>query len=147
MTPFELREQRFTTAVRGFDRKEVTSVVSELAREYEEALHEADRWRDELARAQSVLGEHREQERNLRATLHTAQKLTDGIRHTAEQESQRIVAEAQGRAAALAEQTPAQLEPLEQELAALRETRARVRAEFEATIATLRATLDTMRAR
>ena len=105
VTPLDLPTQQFKTSVRGFDRREVAEFLSELAADYEDALREADRLRDDLGRAQSLVEEHREQERTLRGTLMTAQKLADEIRSTAEQESQRIIAEGQARAAALLETT------------------------------------------
>ena len=100
-TPLDLRTQQFKTSIRGFDRRDVSEFVASLATRYDEVLREADRLRDDLGRTQALVEEHREQERNLRATLMTAQKLADEIRLTAEQESQRIIGEAQARAAAL----------------------------------------------
>jgi cell division initiation protein len=142
MTPLDLPAQQFKSSVRGFDRREVLEFVTELAADYEEALREADRLRDDLGRTQALVEEHREQERNLRATLMTAQKLADEIRNTAEQESQRIIAEAQARAADLLQATAPRLEALEREIARLRQQREQAASENESTIATLRATLD-----
>jgi cell division initiation protein len=146
MTPLEMREQQFRTALRGFDRKAVSSAFAELAGDYEDALREVERWRDDLARAQAVLGEHREQERNLRATLQSAQKLAEDIRHTAEQESQRIIAQAQARAAALVDEAPPELGSLERELGHLRAARAQAATELDATLATLRGALEAVKA-
>jgi cell division initiation protein len=141
VTPLDLPTQQFRTSVRGFDRREVADFLAELASDYEQALREADRLRDDLGRAQAVVDEHKEQERNLRATLMTAQKLADEIRHTAEQESQRIIAEAQARAAGLAQTTTPGLEALAGEIAALGERREQAAADLASTIATLRAAL------
>ncbi len=141
VTPLDLPTQQFKTSVRGFDRREVAEFLSELAADYEDALREADRLRDDLGRAQSLVEEHREQERTLRGTLMTAQKLADEIRNTAEQESQRIIAEGQARAAALLETTTPGLDALEQEIASLRARREKAEAGIQSTIATLRATL------
>ena len=80
VTPLDLRQQKFKTVMRGYDRAEVESFLAETADDYETALRDADRLRDDLARAQSSLEEHREGERNLRNTLLTAQKLADEIR-------------------------------------------------------------------
>src|SRR5690242_14331178 len=98
VTPLDLRQQRFRKTFRGFDRIEVTSFLAELADDYEQALREADRLRQDLTRMEAVLAEHREQERNLRNTLLTAQRLADEIRQNAEAEAQRIIREAEGRA-------------------------------------------------
>jgi cell division initiation protein len=145
-TPLDLRTQQFKTSIRGFDRRDVSEFVASLATRYDEVLREADRLRDDLGRSQALVEEHREQERNLRATLMTAQKLADEIRLTAEQESQRIIGEAQARAAALVQGTAPSLEVLEREVAALRARREQTTADMASTVAALRATLEEVKA-
>src|SRR5262245_43441793 len=97
VTPLDLRQQQFKTALRGFDRAEVMAFLSEAANDFELALREQERLRQEIARVEAILGEHRGQERNLRNALLTAQKLADDIKETAQQEAARIVREAEGR--------------------------------------------------
>jgi cell division initiation protein len=145
ITPLDLPAQQFKTALRGLDRREVSEFVASLATRYDEALREADRLRDDLGRAQALVEEHREQERNLRATLMTAQKLADEIRLTAEHESQRIIGDAQAKAAALLQETAPRLEALEREITALCARREQAAAAVAATVAALRATLDEVR--
>jgi cell division initiation protein len=43
VTPLDLRQQRFNTVMRGYDRGEVTAFLNEVADDYENALREADR--------------------------------------------------------------------------------------------------------
>ncbi|MCA1584375.1 MAG: DivIVA domain-containing protein, partial [Acidobacteria bacterium] len=62
VTPLDLRQQRFNTVMRGFDRGEVSAFLSEVADDYEQALRETDRLRQELAKVEAVLTEHRGQE-------------------------------------------------------------------------------------
>jgi cell division initiation protein len=142
-TPLDLRTQQFKTSIRGFDRREVSEFVASLATRYDEALRDADRLRDDLGRTQALV----EEQRNLRATLMTAQKLADEIRLTAEQESQRIIGDAQAKAAALVQGTAPGLEALAREVAALRARREQTAADMASTVAALRATLDAVRAR
>ena len=79
VTPLDLRQQQFRTAMRGFDKDEVTAFLAEAADDYAGAMREADRLRQEVARLEGVVNEHREHERNLRNTLLTAQRLADEI--------------------------------------------------------------------
>src|SRR5947209_17543516 len=79
VSPLDLRQQRFRKAFRGFDRVEVTSFLSAVAEDYEQALRETDRLRPDLARMEAVPNEHREAARNLRNTLMTGQKPADDI--------------------------------------------------------------------
>ena len=50
IAPLDLRQQRFRTAFRGFDRTEVVAFLTEAADDYEHALREIDRLRQDLAR-------------------------------------------------------------------------------------------------
>ena len=59
VTPLDLRQQQFKTVMRGYDRGEVASFLQEAADDYETALRENDKLRQELEKLQAVLGEHR----------------------------------------------------------------------------------------
>jgi len=145
VTPLDLRQQKFRTVMRGYDREEVEAFLAETADDYEQALREADRLRDELARLQAALDEHRESERNLRNTLLTAQRLADEIRANAENEAQRIVREAEGRADLLLHKAQMRLEEIQREIDGLRLKRRDVENSLESAIATLRNALDFVR--
>jgi cell division initiation protein len=145
VTPLDLRQQRFRKTFRGFDKVEVTSFLAELADDYEQALREADRLRQDLTKMEAVLAEHREQERNLRNTLLTAQRLADEIRQNAETEAQRIIREAEGRADLLLQKTQARLEDVQREIDGLKLKRRDAETSIESTISALRNTLDYIR--
>ena len=57
VSPLDLRQQRFRTAIRGFDKVEVTSFLLAVADDYEQALREADRLRQELNGLEGVVNE------------------------------------------------------------------------------------------
>src|SRR5258705_5534363 len=80
VSPLDLRQQRVRKSFRGFDRVEVTAFLAAVADDYEQALRETDRLRQDLMRMEAVLNQHREHERNLQATMMTAQKLSDDIK-------------------------------------------------------------------
>jgi len=145
VSPLDLRQQRFRSAFRGFDKVEVTSFMAAVADDYEQALRETDRLRQDLTRMEAVLTEHREAERNLRNTLMTAQKLADDIKKNAEEEARRILREAEGQSDLLLEKTQARLEDVQREIDGLKLKRKDVETTIEATIQTLRNTLDFVR--
>lgn len=145
ISPLDLRQQKFSSALRGFDRIEVTSFLMAAADDYEQALREADRLKNEVARVEAVLEEYREHERNLKTTLMTAQKLADDIRANAEEESRRLLREAQSRSDLLLEKTQARLEDLQRQIDGLKLKRRDVETSIEATIQTLHNTLDFVR--
>jgi cell division initiation protein len=142
VSPLDLRQQRFRTGFRGFDQVEVTSFMAAAADDYEAALRETDRLRQELMRVEAMLGEHREHERNLKSTLMAAQKLADEIKTNAEEEARRIIREAETRSDLLLEKTQARLEDIQREIDGLRLKRRDVETTIESTIQTLRNTLE-----
>lgn len=145
VSPLDLRQQRFRKAFRGFDKVEVASFLAAVADDYEQALRETDKLRQDLARMEAVLNEHREHEKNLKATLMTAQKLSDDIKAQAEQQAKAILREAEGRSDLLLEKTQARLEDVQREIDGLRLKRRDVETTIEATISALRNTLEYVR--
>ena len=74
--------------LRGFDRTEVVAFLTEAADDYEHALREIDRLRQDLLRMEALLSEHRDREANLRNTLLTAQRLADEVKNRGGERSQ-----------------------------------------------------------
>lgn len=145
VSPLDLRQQRFRTAFRGFDRIEVTALLATVAEDYEQALRDTDRLRQDVARMELMLNEHREHEKNLKSTLMTAQKLSDDIKLHAEQEASRIVREAEGRSELLLEKTQSRLEDIQRDIDGMKLKRRDVETSIEATIQALRNTLGYVR--
>jgi cell division initiation protein len=145
VTPLDLRQQKFKSVMRGFDREEVVQFLSEVADDYEQALRDADKVREDLARTQAQLDELREHERNLRNTLLTAQKLADEIRNNAEQEAKRVVREAESRADLVLQKAQARLEDVQREVDGVRLKRKDAETALESTISALRNSLEFIR--
>jgi|RhiMetdeSRZDD1v2_1073273.scaffolds.fasta_scaffold00966_19 cell division initiation protein len=145
IAPLDLRQPRFRTALRGFDRTEVVAFLTEAAADYEQALRELDRLRQDLVRTEALLTEHREREANLRNTLLTAQRLADEIKESAQTEAKLIVREAQGRADLLLQKAQVRLEEVERDINELRLRRRDVEGTLESTIQALRRALDFIR--
>jgi cell division initiation protein len=145
VSPLDLRQQRFRKAFRGFDPVEVASFLTAVADDYEQALRETDRLRQDLMRMEAVLAEHREHEKNLQSTLTTAQKLSDDIKANAELEARRIIREAEGRSDLLLDKTQARLEDIQREIDGLKLKRKDVETTIEASISALKNTLEFVR--
>ena len=134
VSPLDLRQAKFNTALRGFDKIEVTSFLMAAADDYEQALRETDKLRQDVSRMEAVLNEYREHEKSLKSTLMAAQKLADDITGNAEEEAKRVVREAQGRSDLLLEKTQARLEDVQREIDGLKLKRRDVETSIEATI-------------
>jgi len=145
VSPIDLRQRTFGTSMRGYDRQEVTSFLSEAAADFEGVLRENDRLRQDIVRLKTSLTQFRELEGSLKSMLISAQKIADDMKENAAQESARIVAEAQARAELAAQKAQARLEATQREVDGLKMKRREVETSIEATISTLRTTLDFVR--
>ena len=145
VSPLDLRQVKFRKTFRGFDRAEVMALMAEVADDYENALREVDKLQQEVAKMEALLGHHREHERDLRNTLLTAQKLSDEFRANAEAQARQIIREAEGRSDLLLHKTQARLEDVQREIDGMKLKRREVENSLEASIATLRSTLDFVR--
>jgi cell division initiation protein len=145
IAPLDLRQQRFKKSLRGFDPTEVVAFLTEAADDYEHALREIDRLRQDLNRMEALLSEHRDREANLRNTLLTAQRLADDMKEAAQSEAKMIVREAQGRADLLIQKAQARLEELDRDITELRLRRRNVEGSVEASIQALYHALEFIR--
>jgi len=145
VTPLDLRQQRFKTVMRGYDRGEVQAFLLEVADDYENALREMDKLRTDVTKLDAVLAEHRGQERNLRNTLLTAQKHADEIKEHAQTEAGLIVREAEGQRDLLLQKAQGRLEDIQREIDALRHKRREVENDVESLVKHLTSTLEFIR--
>jgi len=145
VSPLDLRQVKFRKTFRGFDRAEVMALMAEVADDYENALRDVDKLRQEVAKMEALLGQHREHERDLRNTLLTAQKLSDEFRANAEAQARQIIREAEGRSDLLLQKTQARLEDVQREIDGMKLKRRDVETTIESTIQTLRNTLEFVR--
>ena len=145
IAPMDMRQQRFKTAMRGYDRTEVVAFLTEAADYYEHAMREIDRLRGDVARMEALLTEHRERESNLRDTLMTAQRLSGEVKESAQTEAKLIVREAQGRADLLLQKAQSRLEEFEHEINELKLRRRDAEGSLESTIQGLYRALEFIR--
>ena len=145
ISPMDVRQQRFRTALRGYDRTEVVAFLTEAADDYEQAMREIDRLRSDLMRMEALLGEHRKRENNLRDTLLTAQRVSGELKESAQTEGKLIIREAQGRADLLLQKTQNRLEELEHDVNEMKLRRRDAEGALESTIQALYRALEFVR--
>lgn len=145
ISPMDMRQQRFKTAMRGYDRTEVVAFLTEAADDYEHAMREIDRLRADLMRMEALLAEHRDRENNLRDTLLTAHRLSEELKESAANESKLIVREAQVRADSLIQKAQARLEELDHDINEMKLRRRDAEGAVEGTIQALYRALEFMR--
>jgi cell division initiation protein len=145
ITPLDMRQHRFKTAMGGYDKTDVVAFLTEAADDYEHAMREIDRLRSDLSRMEALLGEHREREANLRDTLMTAQRLSGELKEAAQAEARMIIREAQGRADLLIQKAQVRLEELDHDCNELRLRRRDAEGAVEGTIQALYRALEFIR--
>jgi cell division initiation protein len=145
ISPMDVRQQRFRTAMRGYDRTDVVAFLTEAADDYEQAMREIDRLRSDLMRMEALLGEHRQRESSLRDTLLTAQRVSGELKEAAQTEAKLIVREAQGRADLLLQKTQNRLEELEHDVNEMKLRRRDAEGALESTIQALYRALEFVR--
>ncbi|HUP40093.1 MAG TPA: DivIVA domain-containing protein [Vicinamibacterales bacterium] len=145
VSPLDLRQVKFRSTLRGFDKAEVMALIAEVTDDYEHALREVDRLGQEVSKMEALLNQHREHERDLRDTLITAQRVADDIRTNAEAQARNIMREAEGRSELLLQKTQARLEDVQREIDGMKMKRREVETSLESTIGSLRNTLEFVR--
>ena len=145
VSPLEMRQAKFGTAMRGFERSEVTAFLLEAADGYEQALRDNDRLRQEIIRLEGSLQQFRELEGGLRSMLVSAQKVADDMKENAQQEAARILREAEGRADLQSQHAKAQAEDIQREIDGLKLRRREAENSLEATVSALQSTLEFIR--
>ncbi len=145
VSPLDLRQAKFSKALRGFDAIEVTSLLTAVADDYEGALREADRLREDVRRMEAMLAEYRDSEKTLKITLMAAQKLADDIKAQAEEEARRVIAGAEARASVVMDKAQMRVEDVQREIDGLKLKRKDAETAVEATIQALRNTLEFIR--
>ena len=145
VSPLDLRQQRFRKTIMGLDRVEVMSFLAAVAEDYEQAMRETDKLRQDVVRLEAVLDEHREHERNLKNTLMTAQRLADEIKANADVEARRIIKDAENRSDLILEKAQSRLEDIQRDIDGLKLKRRDVEVSIEATMSALRNTLEYVR--
>ena len=145
ITPLDMRQARFATGMRGFDKADVNTFLQEAAEGFDHALRENERLRMEIVRLEASLNQFRELEGSLKTTLMSAQKVADDMRENAQQEAARLVREAEGRVELMVQRAQSKTEDIEREIDGLRIKRREAESNLEGTIAALHNTLDFIR--
>ena len=145
ITPLDMRQARFSTALRGFDKDDVTTFLQEAAEGFDHAMRENERLRMEIVRLEASLNQYREMEGGLKSTLMSAQKIADDMRETAQKEAERLLREAEGRVELMMQKAQAKTEDIEREIDGLRIKRREAEINLESTISALNNTLEFIR--
>ncbi|HEY1304385.1 MAG TPA: DivIVA domain-containing protein [Vicinamibacterales bacterium] len=144
-TPFDVRQAKFSTSMRGYEKAEVNAFLLETADGYEQALRENEQLRQDVIRLEASIQQYRELEGALKGALLSAQKASEDMKENAQQEASRIVRDAESRVELLVQRTQAQLEDVQRAIDGMRAKRRESEVALASIIGTLQNTLEFVR--
>ncbi|HEY6509169.1 MAG TPA: DivIVA domain-containing protein, partial [Vicinamibacterales bacterium] len=130
---------------RGYDATAVRGFLIEASEHFEQALRETERLKQEIARLEGQIRQHKDVEATLTNTLLHAQKVSEDMKATAQLEAERLVREARGRAELLMAGAQNRLEDAQREIDGLKLRRREAESNVESIISSLHSTLEFIR--
>lgn len=145
LTPLDIQQQQFRTALLGFDKKEVDAFLELLANDVEELIRENNALREEVKRKDAELLDHREKERTLKETMITATRITEDIKQNARKEAEIVIGTAEAQAEQIIQNAHTRLVRVMEDIDELRRQKAQFEGSIGSLIATHQKLLDAMR--
>jgi cell division initiation protein len=134
LTPLEIRQHKFGSQMRGFDRSEVSAFLDTVVADFEDVVRENAQLRREAERLARELDAYRSREKTIQDTLTTAQTVVEQLKRTAIKESESIVIDAELRAEKLLSEAREQRATLANEIREQRHMRQRLEADLRRTL-------------
>ncbi|MFI5315871.1 MAG: DivIVA domain-containing protein [Myxococcota bacterium] len=134
LTPLEIRQHKFGSQLRGFDRGEVGAFLDTVVADFEDVVRENAQLRRAAERLARDLDAYRSREKTIQDTLTTAQTLVEQLKRTAIKESESIVIDAELRAEKLLAEAREQRAALANEIREQRHLRQRLEADLRRTL-------------
>ncbi|HKC49646.1 MAG TPA: DivIVA domain-containing protein [Myxococcota bacterium] len=134
LTPLEIRQHKFGSQMRGFDRSEVGAFLETVVADFEDVVRENAQLRREAERLARELDAYRSREKTIQDTLTTAQTVVEQLKRTAIKESESIVIDAELRAEKLLAEAREERALLASEIREQRHMRQRLEADLRRTL-------------
>lgn len=134
ITPLEVKEYRFKKVFRGYDPTEVEALKALLSDVLEELTREKRQLEDESGKLKARLEDYLDRENLLRATLTTAQKVTEDIKDNAKKEAELIISEANMKAEEIIRGAHHRVLKIQEDIDQLKKQRIKIESEIKAII-------------
>lgn len=144
LTPLDIQQQQFRTALMGFEKKEVDTFLDLLANDVEELIRENKKLEGELRKKEADIQEFRERERTLKETMLTATQITEDIKQNARKEAEIVIAQAEQQAEQIIQNAHTRLVRIMEDLDEMRRQKAQFEASLRSMIQTHNKLLDAM---
>jgi len=134
-TPLDIQRREFERGFRGLDENEVRSFLHDVAAEWEEILHENQRFRDELLDLRERMKQYQDQDRIFRDTLLQAQRTREDLIEAANREKTILLKEAEFKADEILRSAQEQVAQLEAHVRSLKLDRLRLLQDIDSLLA------------
>ncbi len=141
-TPLDIQSHHFARRLRGYAPEEVDAFLRMVAEDLEGVIRDADRARERLREVESRVDELSGREETLRATLMTAQEVSDDLRRTAAKEAEVLIAEAEVKAEKVLDAAHRRVAKLTEDIREMRQARTRLAASVRSVMETHLSLLD-----
>ena len=126
LTPLDIQSHHFSRALRGVDAGEVEAFLRMVAEDFEGLVRESDRQRERIRDLEARVTEMASREETLRATLMTAQEVSEDLRRTAAKEAEVLLAEAEVKAEKVLDAAHRRVAKLAEDIREMRQLRVRI---------------------
>lgn len=123
IAPIDIAHKNFNRKVMGLDPDEVAAFLRDIADQMEELVRERNALKESIRQKEIQLMEYKERDETLKATLSTATKMCEQIRHDSEREAQLIINDASQKAELVMREGRDQLKRMYQEIADVKKLR------------------------
>ncbi|MFC2083479.1 DivIVA domain-containing protein [Bacteroidota bacterium] len=135
-TPYNIKNQEFNKAVRGYDREEVRAFLESLSDEFERLTNDNEELHKDVDLFKEEIKEFKKLEKTLQSTLVNAQESTSKALDSAKKQNALILKEAEIKAAQIIEKAKSEAELIRNSVLELREEKNLLLAKLKAIINT-----------
>ncbi|MBU0559403.1 MAG: DivIVA domain-containing protein [Bacteroidetes bacterium] len=141
-TPYNIKNQEFNKAVRGYDKDEVKAFLEAIADDYDRLLQANQSLSKEFENQTDEIREFKKLEKSLQNTLLNAQESSSKSLESAKKQNQLIIKEAEIKSAQMLEKAKEEADSLRDAVLKLREEKILIVARIKALIETQSGLLD-----
>lgn len=146
ITPLDLRNHAFPRRMAGYAREEVDDFLRMVAEDYESALREVEKQREQRVRLEAQLEQLTANEQVLQDTMTTAQKLSEDLKRTAIKEAEVIVGEAEIKGEKVLDAAHRRAATLAEDIRSMKQLKGQLSASVRASIETHLGLLESLAA-
>ena len=142
IAPIDIAHKTFRRKFNGLDPQDVYNFLRDVADQMEEIVRERNSLKEQVREKELSVMEYRERDETLKATIHTATRMSEQIKVDAEKEAELIVKDAHHKSDVITQDAKNSLKKIYQEIADLKRSRLQFETNLKALIQAHQAMLD-----